>query len=319
MLRRHAHAGAEDRWGRSWAVRGTSRSRVVLRTSPAKADPRVANGVALHLVDGHLGGVTLHELDETTSLAWRNLDIGDFAKALEERAELVLGDVPTEAADKDSGVVGVRKLIHGLRSTVVAHRRSTHGVHAHTRTATLLHVHTAGAAGSTALVLGSRGADAHRPITAVNALHLSEGLLLVLLVGETNESVTTRHAADGVGHDLSRLGGGVLVLEELDEDKLGDLRAKVSNEDGVLRATLIAAVATLAFLGPCAKSLHQNAHLRSARPPPEAQLSLKGRLELGMSCPLRLRAFDAASGLAKSTKQYPALLLHKLVCMTRHV
>lgn len=45
-------------------------------------------------------------------------------------------------------------------------------------------------------------------------------------------------------------------------------------------------------------------------------MSLKGRLELGMSWPLRLKALDAASGLAKSTKQYPALLLHKLVCVT---
>ena len=37
---------------------------------------------------------------------------------------------------------------------------------------------------------------------------------------------------------------------------------------------------------------------------------------MGISWPLRLRAFDAASGLAKSTKQYPALLLHKLACVT---
>ena len=52
-----------------------------------------------------------------------------------------------------------------------------------------------------------------------------------------------------------------------------------------------------------------NAYLRSARPPPEAQFSLKGRLELGISWPLRVNAFAAAAGVGKSTKQYPALLL----------
>jgi len=52
-------------------------------------------------------------------------------------------------------------------------------------------------------------------------------------------------------------------------------------------------------------------YLRSARPPPEAQFSLKGRLEFGISVPLRVRAFAAAAELAKSTKQYPALLLTK--------
>lgn len=51
------------------------------------------------------------------------------------------------------------------------------------------------------------------------------------------------------------------------------------------------------------------AYLRSARPPPVAQLSLKTRLVLGMGVPFRERALAAAAGEAKSTKQYPALLL----------
>lgn len=50
-------------------------------------------------------------------------------------------------------------------------------------------------------------------------------------------------------------------------------------------------------------------YLRSASPPPEAQFSLKGRLEFGIGWPLRCNAFAAASELVKSTKQYPALLL----------
>lgn len=46
----------------------------------------------------------------------------------------------------------------------------------------------------------------------------------------------------------------------------------------------------------------------SARPPPDAQLSLNGREVLGIMEPLRERALAAAAGEAKSMKQYPALL-----------
>lgn len=49
-------------------------------------------------------------------------------------------------------------------------------------------------------------------------------------------------------------------------------------------------------------------YLRSAKPPPEAQLSLNGRLVFGMSVPLSEMAFCAAAVSLKSTKQYPALL-----------
>jgi hypothetical protein len=42
---------------------------------------------------------------------------------------------------------------------------------------------------------------------------------------------------------------------------------------------------------------------RSAKPPPDAQLSLKGREVLGMMLPLRVKALAAASGLEKSMKQ----------------
>jgi hypothetical protein len=252
VLGRHAHARAEDRWGRSRAVRSASRSRVVLRTSPAKTDTRVADGVALHLVDSHLRGVALDELNETAALARGDLDIGDLAEALEEGAELVLGDVSTESADEDSSVVRVGELVHGLRSAVVAHRGSAHGIHAHARSAAaLLHLHAARATRSTALVLGGSSADAHRTVAAVNALHLGKSLLLVLLIGETDETVTARHAADGVGHDLGGLGGGVLVLEKLHEDELGDLGTKVSNEDRELGAALVtAAVSEAAAGGP---------------------------------------------------------------------
>lgn len=43
-------------------------------------------------------------------------------------------------------------------------------------------------------------------------------------------------------------------------------------------------------------------------PPPEAQLSLKGRVLFGISVPLSASALAAAAGVPKSTKQYPAFL-----------
>jgi hypothetical protein len=244
VLRRHAHAGSVNgRWG-CRTVRSASWAGVVLGTSPAKTNARVANRVALHLVDGHLRCVTLHELDESASLAWRDLHVGDLAEALEERAELVLGDVAGQAANEHSGVVGVGELVHGLGSAVVAHRRGAHGVHTHARAAaTLLHTaHTTGAARTAALVLGSRGADAHGSVAAVDALHLGKGLLLVVLAREAHEAVAARHSGDGIGHYLRGLGGCVPVLEQLDEDKLGHLGAKVTHEDGILGTALIAAI-----------------------------------------------------------------------------
>lgn len=86
---RHAHV---VRRRRSRAVRSAN-SRVVLRSAPAETHARVTDGVALHLVDGHLGGMAVDELDEAAALAGGNLDVGDLTKALEERSQLVLGNV----------------------------------------------------------------------------------------------------------------------------------------------------------------------------------------------------------------------------------
>jgi len=79
-MARHAHV-VRGRGGRS--VRSADAG-VVLRSAPAEADTGVSDGVALHLVDGHLGGVAVDKLNETASLARWYLDIGDFTKALEE-------------------------------------------------------------------------------------------------------------------------------------------------------------------------------------------------------------------------------------------
>lgn len=79
--RRHATTPVGRR--RSRTVRGAD-ARVVLRTTPRKTDTRVANGVALHLVDGHLGSMTMDELNKTAAFAGGDLDIRNVAKALEE-------------------------------------------------------------------------------------------------------------------------------------------------------------------------------------------------------------------------------------------
>lgn len=105
---RHAHV---VRRRRSRAV-GSADSRVVLRSAPAESHSRVANGVALHLVDGHLGGVAVDKLDEAAALARRDLDVGDFSESLEERSKFVLRDIAGKAADENSCVIRIGELVH---------------------------------------------------------------------------------------------------------------------------------------------------------------------------------------------------------------
>lgn len=213
-------------------------------TAPAQANARVSNGVTLHLVDGHFGRVSLNELDEAATLSRRNLDIGDLAEALEEGSELVLGNVARETTDKHSSVVGIGELVHRLGGTIVAHGRSAHAIHARTHTAGQSARHTTHRTGrtTTRFVLGSSGRDAHRPVAAVNALHLGKSSLLVALIGETHKPVATGHARDGIGHNLGRLARREARLEERNEDILVDLRAKVANKDRVFGTAVIASV-----------------------------------------------------------------------------
>jgi hypothetical protein len=86
---RHAHV---VRRRGSRAVRSAYPG-VVLRSTPAESHTRVANGVALHLIDGHLGGVAVDKLDKAAALARRDLDICDLAKSLEERSQLVFSHI----------------------------------------------------------------------------------------------------------------------------------------------------------------------------------------------------------------------------------
>jgi hypothetical protein len=256
VLRRHTHSRVDGRWRRR-PVRGAGRSRVVLAAAPGQADARVADRVALHLVNSHFGRVSMHKLYEATSLARRDFDVSDFTKALEERTEFIFSDISREASNKDGGIVGVRELIHGLTtattaaaaatspSTIVAHRGGTHRVHAERPIAglLLLHVHSGRTAGAATLVLGGGSRNAHWAVAAVDALHFAKRLLLILLIGKAHEAIATRHSADGICHDLGRLAGRVPVLEERHENEFGDLRAQVTDEDGELGTTVITAVA----------------------------------------------------------------------------
>lgn len=203
----HTH-GWVDWWRGSRAVGGSCRPRVVLAPAPAEADSGITYRISLHLVDCHFGGMALDELHETATFARRNLDVGDLPKSLEEGAEFVLGDVSGQTPYKDSGVVGVGELVHGLRSAIETHLWGTGTVEAHLRRTTLLrHIHTSDC--TTTLILGRGGRNAHRSIPAVDTLHLLQSLLLVILIGEADEAVSSRHATDWVGHNL----GGFASLE----------------------------------------------------------------------------------------------------------
>ena len=242
---RHTHLWI-DGWRGSWAVRSTSWSRVVLGATPTKTDARVADRVALHLVDGHLGRMTLNELNKATPLSWGDLDVGDFAKTLEERAELILGHVAGKATDKYGGVVGVGELIHWLLwCSIVANWLgwAHSAVHGH-RTAARHAYGTRGAVvGSLVLaaVLRCGGGDTHWAVATVYALHFAQSTLLVALVAKTDESVAARGTTDRIGHDLGRLARPKAVLEERDEYELVDLRPEIANKDGVFRTTLVTA------------------------------------------------------------------------------
>ena len=242
VLRRHAHRWV-DGWRRCRAVRSASRARVVLRAAPAEADTGVADGISLHLVDGHLRSVALNKLNEAAAFARRNLDVGDLSKALEERTEFVLGDVSGKPTDKDSGIVWIGELIHRLRLSVVARRCLSHLIHAHRSGCLAAHAHGSSGMGSTLTIgLGSSSRDTHWPVAAVDTLHFMKSTLLVLLIGEADEAIATRNAGDRIGHNLGRLAGRKTILEQGDEDKLVDFGTEISDKDGVFsRAFLTAA------------------------------------------------------------------------------
>jgi hypothetical protein len=233
------------RRGRSGSV-GGSYARVVLRATPTETNARVSNRITLHLVDGHLGCVTMNELNEATALARRDLDVCNFAKALEERPELIFSDIAGQTTNENSSVVGVRELVHlsgGIETTISEASLLLHS------TPHLLLRHASAHHGVTVLalteavvivtILGGSSRNAHGAVAAVHALHLHKSTLLVVLIGETNETVATALTRHGISHDLGTLAAGEAGLEKRDEDIFVDLGSKVANEDGVFGTAII--------------------------------------------------------------------------------
>jgi hypothetical protein len=70
--------------------------------------------------------VAVDELNEATTLAGGDLDVGDFAEALEEASELILGYVARQSTNEDGRVVGVGELVHLARRIVAAVRETLH-------------------------------------------------------------------------------------------------------------------------------------------------------------------------------------------------
>jgi len=200
------------------------------------------------LVDSHFGSMAMDELHEATTLAGRDLDVGNFAKSLEEGAELVLSNVSGEAADEDGGVVGVSELVHGLHwvecsTLAVKGRGSPHGAR---MAGNGRHDLVGPLPVSTAVLvrarLGGGCGNAHGTVAAVDTLHLDECALLIRFIAEANKPVTAGLTSHGVGHDLCRLARREARLEKGDQYKLVDLWAEVTNENGILGAAVVTAV-----------------------------------------------------------------------------
>lgn len=232
VLRRHPH-GLIMGWRRSRPIWGSSRTRVVLGTSPGETNSGVANRITLHLVDGHFSGMALDKLDEAAALSRWDLNIGDLAKALEEGSKFILGDIAGKTTNKDRCVIWVGKLVHWLWCSVVTQRWCTHGIHTAGHTSTHGSRHSGHSRWCIAarLVLGGGSRNAHRPVTAIDALHLGESTLLVTLLRETDKAIATGHAGDGICHDLCRLAGRESGLEERNKNIFINLRSEIANEN----------------------------------------------------------------------------------------
>jgi hypothetical protein len=186
--------------------------------------------------------VTLDELDESAAFSRGDLDVGDFAEALEEGTQLILRDISRQSSNKNRGIVRIGKLIHGLLLLLLAverHGRTPHGGWVH-RAAGTGHSHSARTTRA-ALVLGSCRRNTHGSVATVYPLHLAEGSLLVDFVGEADEAIAPRHAGYGVSHNFGRFAGWEAALKEGNEDKFVDFWTEIADKDGILGPAVITA------------------------------------------------------------------------------
>lgn len=248
--------------------------------------------------------MTLYELHETAALPGWNFDIGDLAETLEKRTKLILSDIAREPANKNSGIIRVRELVHWLLLAIVADRWVSHVVdttHSWVRPDGSASRHATHAARwpTTSLIFRRGRGDSHGPVAAVHTLHFLQGALLVTFVRKADKAIAAGHSTNWICHDFRGFAGGKTVLEERNQNVFIDFWAKVADEYRVLWSALIATI-------NCQyQSLISNlwTYLRSASPPPDAQFNLNGRLEFGMMVPFNVNAFAAAAGLWKSMKQ----------------
>jgi len=240
VLRGEGHVGVDGRGGRRSVGRSCG-SGVVLGSTPGKTDARVADGVALHLIDGHFRSVTLHELDEPAAFAGRDFNVGYLAESLEEGTKFILSDVAAQSANKNGSVVGVGELVHGLRLAVVSQGQA-HGGHHH---AVVGHDRL-----GVAVVLGNSSADTHGTVSTIDALHLRQCTVPLSFITETDESVSAGLARHGIRHDLGRLAGLISDLEERQEHVFGDFWSEISDKNAEFRTPVITTILKTSAAGP---------------------------------------------------------------------
>lgn len=84
-------------------------------------------------------------------------------------------------------------------------------------------------------------ADTHWTRGAINAVHFSHGAVPLRLVGEFDKPVTLGPSGDGVGDDLGASNRRVMSPKSFLEEEISDVRGKIADEDGVVRAGVAAA------------------------------------------------------------------------------
>ncbi|RXK34164.1 hypothetical protein BBD39_06140 [Arsenophonus endosymbiont of Bemisia tabaci Asia II 3] len=183
--------------------------------------------VAVELADG-VGGVLVGvHLDEGETTVRLEASLGDVAKVLEQRDEVVLSGVGSEVADVASGLpsgsllndhlVGVGALGGEAVVTEGGSRSESHLAHS-----LLLGVRRL------ALLVGPVAADGAR--SEPLAVHVGESLLGVAALTESNETVATRATGLHVPHDAG-LGDGAEGREGLEEDLIVDFVGEIADED----------------------------------------------------------------------------------------
>jgi hypothetical protein len=186
--------------------------------------------------------VTLDELDEAAAFSGGDLDVGDFAEALEEGAQLIFRNVPRKSSDKNGGIVRIGKLIHGLLLLLLAvegHWRTSHGGWVH-RAASARHSHSTRTTRA-ALVLWCCRRNTHGSVSTVYTLHFAESSLLINFIGEADKAIATRHAGDGVSHNFGGFAWWEAALKEGNEDEFVDFWAEITNKDGIFGPAVITA------------------------------------------------------------------------------